>query len=82
MERQQQRSGPDSIDSRIDGRFDGWRANDKIALANGQVWQVSDDSLGVFTSTNPKVTVRRGAFGAYYMEIEGINRSPKVKRVQ
>lgn len=70
------------MDSRIAGRFDGWQANDQIELANGQIWQVTDGSLGVFTVTNPKVSVRRGTFGTYFMEIEGINRSPKVKRVK
>lgn len=72
----------DVIESRIEGRFNGWNANDQIALANGQIWQVSDGSLGVFSAINPKVSVRRGTFGTYFMEIEGINRSPKVKRVK
>jgi hypothetical protein len=72
----------DAIDSHIEGRFDGWDPNDRIRLANGQVWQVSDDSRGFIGKTDPKVRVRRGALGAYFMEFEGSNRSPKVRRVQ
>ena len=69
------------IESSINGRFDGWGPKDRITLANGQVWQVIDDSRGAMDKTNPKVRVRRGALGAFFLEIEGTNRSPKVKRV-
>jgi len=82
MERLVPRSEPDAIESQVLGRFDGWRPRDRIELANGQVWQISDDSSAVLTLLNPKVAVRRGAFGAYYLEVEGTNRSPRVKRVQ
>ena len=70
------------IESRISGAFLGWRSNTRITLANGQVWQVVDDSVGVINANAPKVKIRRGAMGAYYLELEGSNRSPRVKRVQ
>lgn len=70
------------IESRIQGRFNGWEPNDRIVLANDQVWQITDDSRGALVSTDPKVKVRRGALGAYYLEIEGTNRSPKVRRIK
>ena len=73
---------PATMDSTIPGRFFGWGPNDSITLANGQVWQISDDSRGAMTSTDPKVTVRRGALGAFYLEIAGTNRSPKVRRIR
>lgn len=72
----------EAIDSSIVGPFEGWVANQKIRLANGQVWQISDNSKGFLGFTNPKVRVRRGAFGAFYLEIEGTNLSPRVKRAQ
>ncbi|NRF72142.1 hypothetical protein HLB44_34675 [Aquincola sp. S2] len=72
----------DAIDSHIEGRFEGWNPKDKIRLANGQVWQISDDSRGFIDKQDPKVRVRRGALGAYYLEFEGSNRSPKIRRVQ
>ena len=72
----------DAIESTIPGRFEGWRANENIRLANGQVWQVVDDSRASLWIENPKVRVRRGALGAFYLEIEGTNRSPRVRRLQ
>jgi hypothetical protein len=73
----------DEVASHIEGKFDGWRANQQIRLANGQVWRVVDDSSGITkTMTNPAVKVVRGALGAMYLEIDGTNQSPKVRRVQ
>lgn len=72
----------DVIESRIPGRFHGWGPNSQIELANGQVWQVTDDSRGVYDLNNPKVSIRRGVLGAFYLEIEGQNRSPKVRRLR
>ena len=72
----------DTIESTIPGHFDGWRGNARFQLANGQVWQVSDGSSGYHEIDNPKVKIRRGALGAFYLEIEGTNRSPRVRRLQ
>jgi hypothetical protein len=74
--------GSDSIDSYIPGHFDGWGPGTSFTLANGQVWVVNDNSRGVHNIDNPKVRVRHGMFTAYYLEIEGTNRSPRVNRVQ
>lgn len=71
-----------AIESRIPGRFDGWEPGARFRLANGQVWQVADGSSGAHWIENPKVRIRRGALGAFYLEIEGTNRSPRVTRVQ
>ena len=73
---------PSTMESTVPGRFLGWGPNDKITLANGQIWQISDDSRGALVSTDPRVTVRRGALGAFYLEVAGTNRSPKVRRLQ
>lgn len=72
----------DAIDSTIAGKFEGWGPRDQIKLANGQVWQIADDSKGYHDIVNPQVRVRRGALGAYYLEIQGTNRSPRVTRVR
>lgn len=72
----------DVIESHIPGRFGGWEPGSRFTLANGQVWQVSDGSRGVYDLVDPKVRVRRGAVGSYYLEIEGQNRSPRVRRVR
>lgn len=72
----------ESVESYIEGPFDGWVPNQQIRLANGQVWRVVDGSEGVTNLNNPKVTVVRGSLGSIYLEIDGTNRSPKVRRVQ
>lgn len=71
-----------TIATHIPGRFEGWRPNSTIQLANGQVWQVVDDTSRYVYLDNPKVVVRRGMFGAFFLDIEGDNRSPRVRRVQ
>jgi hypothetical protein len=71
-----------SIGSYIPGRFEGWRPRERIKLANGQVWQVVDDSTAVMNVVDPKVTVRRGALSAFYLEFEQSNRTARVRRVE
>lgn len=73
---------PDAVESQVNGDFDAWLPNQRITLANGQVWQIIDGSQGVVGARNPKVKVRRGALGAYYLDIAGINFSPRVRRVE
>jgi hypothetical protein len=81
----EQRVQPDelpSVESHIPGRFEGWGPSDVIKLANGQAWQIADGSSRRAWAENPKATVRRGALGAFYLEIDRINPSPRVRRVQ
>lgn len=74
---------PQSIDSSIEGDFDGWEPGAQIRLANGQVWRVVDGSSAVLSPMkNPKVRVRRNLLGTMFLEIEGTNNSPKVNRVR
>lgn len=70
------------IESYIAGKFEGWRPNSNIRLANGQVWQIADDTSRYLDFDNPKVAVRRGALTSFYLEIEGTNHSPRVRRVK
>ena len=74
--------GVDAIESQISGRFEGWQPNTKIQLANGQVWQVTDGSSRTYDVNNPKVEIRRGMMGAFYLNIAGDNRTVKVRRIQ
>lgn len=82
LESKAYKSELDLIESRIIGRFEGWSAGSRIKLENGQVWQVSDDTSRYLDLNNPKAVVRRGVLGVFYLEIEGTNHSPKVKRLQ
>ncbi|MBE0550291.1 MAG: hypothetical protein IH627_22040 [Rubrivivax sp.] len=71
-----------AVVSHIPGKFEGWEPKSRIRLANGQVWQIVDGSRGAFQLVDAKVRVRRGALGSYYLDIEGHNTSPGVKRVE
>jgi len=70
----------ETIESSIVGEFDGWVPNQRIRLANGQVWRIADGSDEAMSVTNPKVTLERGAMGAIYMDIQGSRMAPRVKR--
>jgi hypothetical protein len=72
----------ETIESSIPGHFEGWLPNEKIPLANGQVWQVADGSSRFYSVDNPKVTIRRGALGAFYLNLSGDNRTVRVRRIQ
>lgn len=70
----------EAIESSIVGEFDGWVPNQRIRLANGQVWRIADGSDESMSVTNPKVKLERGAMGAIYMDIDGSRVAPRVKR--
>lgn len=70
------------MESRITGGFDGWQATSKLRLANGQIWQISDDSEGTYSLREPKVRISRGSFGGFFMQIEGVTQTPRVRRVE
>ena len=72
----------DSIESYINGEFDGWVPNQRIRLANGQVWMIADDSQENLSLTNPKVKIERGLMGSIFMDIDGARSAPRVKRVK
>ena len=73
---------PTTLESTIPGHFEGWGPNSRIKLANGQVWQIADDSHAYFNVDNPKAVIRRGMMGGFFLEVNDNNRSPRVRRVQ
>jgi hypothetical protein len=64
-----------SIESTIPGHFDGWYPRRRVRLANGQVWQVAEETTRLYDLDNPKVTIRRG-------DLTVDNRSIRVNRVE
>lgn len=70
------------LESAVAADFEGWYPKDRIRLANGQVWEVVDGSSAALAPRARKVVVRRGALGAFYMDFEGSNVSPRVIRVR
>lgn len=77
-----QEGAADTITSVLPGDFEGWDPKTKFTLANGQVWQVTDGSSVYWLAKSPKVTIRRGVLGVFYLEVEGLNSIAKVKRLQ
>lgn len=71
-----------TLQSTVGPTFDGWEPNQHIRLDNGQVWQVTDGSSITVPARSRKVSVRRGMLGSFYLDIEGLNASPRVRRVQ
>jgi hypothetical protein len=83
LEMKKKAEEPKSVESTIVGRFDGWGPTSQVKLANGQVWRVIDGSSAVLAPIdNPQVRIVRNLFGTTFMEVEGTNNSPKVRRVQ
>ncbi|RZT10420.1 hypothetical protein SAMN05216319_1122 [Duganella sp. CF402] len=74
---------PNFIESTLLGRIDGWSGSTLFRLANGQIWRVSDDSSGSVTEIdNPKIKITRNSLGTMFLEIEGANQAPRVRRIQ
>lgn len=71
-----------AIESSTGPGFVEWGPNERIRLENGQVWQVTDGSRGTLRRVPSKVTVTKGLLGAYFMVFEGMNRAPKVQRIE
>jgi hypothetical protein len=75
----------DDIETRIAGEFTGWDGRDgRFVLTNGQVWQSVDPGsrLRGVKLDSPLVKIEAGAFGAWFLSVEGYNSRVKVKRVK
>lgn len=72
------------IVSTIVGEFRGFGPKGKsYTLENGQVWEQTEAaSLAGVRKTDPKVTIKPGVLGAWYMKIDGYNTQAKVRRVK
>ena len=72
----------DKISSRIMGQFKGWTGKTQFELENGQVWEQSGNGILSIDIQNPNITIKRGVFGSYTLNVEGVNSSVKVKRIK
>lgn len=83
LERRRRSDAVDELSSQITGRFEGWGPGTRFTLANGQVWEVSDGSNGVYNLQSPVVVVvRRATMGTFMLEIKGAGKAPRVRRVE
>lgn len=72
----------DTIESTIEGEFSGWTGKTVFHLANGQVWRQSQPGRLYHKATNPKVIIKKAAFGSYRLKVEGANARVYVKRIK
>lgn len=72
----------DRIESRVVGAFEGWTADGRLVLENGQVWQIADGSSASYRLRDPRIRITRGLLGSFFAEIEGVLQTPRVRRVR
>lgn len=72
----------DTVASSVDGHFDGWVPRRQVRLANGQVWEISDGSTAAYDLRDPGVRISRGVSGTFFMAIQGVAQTPRVRRVK
>ena len=67
----------------IEGEFTGFGSRKRYRLDNGQVWEQTDAaSLAGVRVSNPKVRIRPGLMGVWWMKIDGYNTQAKVQRIE
>lgn len=73
----------DPIEASIVGEFNGFGSRRRYTLDNGQVWEQTDGAtLAGVRKTNPKVRIKPGLMGVWWMKIEGYNTQAKVQRIK
>jgi hypothetical protein len=72
---------PSMIESRIDGRFDGWSGETIFKLENGQIWQQASYANTPSRKYRPKVVITRTGAG-FEMQVEGLTASLRVQLLQ
>lgn len=73
----------ETIISHLSGTFTGWSGDTEFKLENGQIWEQSDDSiLSIAAIQNPQITITKGVFNAYYLSVNGVIGSVRVRLVK
>jgi len=72
---QQQKAAPgNTIESQIDGDFEGFEGETIIKLMNGQIWQQTEYWYHYHYSFMPKVIIFKSG-GGYKMKVDGIDKA-------
>lgn len=66
-------ASPSSLESRIDGEFEGWEGETIVKLSNGQIWQQAEYYYYYHYAYSPAVLLFK-ANGMYKMAVEGVDR--------
>jgi len=71
------------IESSIVGPFGGFGKGNRFVLANGQEWEQTDGTSYVGArKPDLQVKIKPGMAGVWYLQVQGINSQPKVRRVK
>jgi hypothetical protein len=62
-----------SIESAIDGEFEGWNGESIYKLQNGQIWQQSDYSYTYSYAYSPKVLIFKDS-GRWKIKVDGVEK--------
>ncbi|KRG44810.1 hypothetical protein ARC20_07855 [Stenotrophomonas panacihumi] len=72
----------DPIESTIAGEFTGFGKGRHYVLANGQEWEQTESTELRVRKDSPKVKIKPGLMGVWYLQVDGYNTMPKVRRVK
>lgn len=79
----QKHEATESVTSTLKGEFRGWKDGTVLELANGQHWRVvGSEYYTPQRIPNAKITIAPGAFGSWYLRVDGVNAGAKVKRIE
>ncbi|MBN6152422.1 hypothetical protein JR065_18955 [Xanthomonas sp. AmX2] len=71
------------IESTLVGQFSGFGKGRRFVLANGQEWeQIEPASLAGVRLDAPKIKIRPGLMGVWYLQVANYNTQAKVRRVK
>ena len=73
--------GAQTIESYIDGDFEGWSGETIFKLDNAQIWQQASYSYTYHYAYRPKVLIYRSG-ATYKMQVEGLSGTISVKRLK
>ncbi len=82
MEKKMLELGGDEMSSTAVGQFDFWNKGQRVELENGQVWEITNSTNLYHKAANPRVTIEKGLFSSFYMHIDGVSKSLKVRRIR
>jgi len=69
------------IESKIDGKFEGWEGETIVKLMNGQIWQQTEYYYHYHYAFMPEVLIYKSG-GGWKMKVEGIDRAVGVQQIE
>jgi hypothetical protein len=75
------RSTASTIESQIDGEFEGWEGETIVKLTNGQIWQQTEYHYHNHYAYTPKVLIYFSGAG-YKMKVDGIDQAVGVTQIK